>query len=175
MLKIILPSTSGLLVSGESGLYSAVGCYRFNQSIVSLSLQDALEASSAGWSMWAGGGALGRSTSSAGERHSATYQSPALPRRADTFAGFDAQQHRGKCTNIRCDIIPYHIIYHTIPFAAIRCNTIPFDAIRYDTRRALTNRAGEWHSGKNLCCFLIFIQRFLTLVEQNIVSVKFSS
>ncbi|CAH0714925.1 unnamed protein product, partial [Brenthis ino] len=57
-------------------------------------VKDALEASSAGWAAWAGGGALGRSTSSAGERHSAHYQSPALPRRADTFAGFDASQHR---------------------------------------------------------------------------------
>ncbi|XP_052740438.1 rho guanine nucleotide exchange factor 28 isoform X3 [Bicyclus anynana] len=58
-------------------------------------VKDALEASSSGWAQLAGGAALGRSTSSAGERHSATYQSPALPRRADTFAGFDAQQHRG--------------------------------------------------------------------------------
>ncbi|XP_050680534.1 A-kinase anchor protein 13 [Leptidea sinapis] len=37
---------------------------------------------------------VGRSTSSAGERHSAAYESPALPRRADTFAGFDASRHR---------------------------------------------------------------------------------
>ncbi|XP_039749048.1 rho guanine nucleotide exchange factor 28 isoform X5 [Pararge aegeria] len=58
-------------------------------------VKDALEASSSGWAQLASGAALGRSTSSAGERHSATYQSPALPRRADTFAGFDAQQHRG--------------------------------------------------------------------------------
>ncbi|XP_037300755.1 rho guanine nucleotide exchange factor 28 isoform X3 [Manduca sexta] len=42
----------------------------------------------------AGGAALGRSTSSAGERHSVAYESPALPRRADTFAGFDASRHR---------------------------------------------------------------------------------
>ncbi|KPJ14633.1 Rho guanine nucleotide exchange factor 2 [Papilio machaon] len=52
---------------------------------------DALEASSG---TWTGGIALGRSTSSAGERHSSAYQSPALPRRADTFAGFDAAKHR---------------------------------------------------------------------------------
>ncbi|XP_060807889.1 rho guanine nucleotide exchange factor 2 isoform X2 [Amyelois transitella] len=49
----------------------------------------------AGSGAWAGGAALGRSTSSAGERHSAAYESPALPRRADTFAGFDAARHRG--------------------------------------------------------------------------------
>ncbi|CAH0598322.1 unnamed protein product [Chrysodeixis includens] len=55
-------------------------------------VKDALEASSAQWQC---GGALGRSTSSAGERHSVAYESPALPRRADTFAGFDANRHRG--------------------------------------------------------------------------------
>ncbi|CAG9568651.1 unnamed protein product [Danaus chrysippus] len=55
-------------------------------------VQDALEASSLGWSSLSGV-SLGRSTSSAGERHSVHYTSPALPRRADTFAGFDA--HRG--------------------------------------------------------------------------------
>lgn len=54
-------------------------------------VKDALDSSSAQWSL---GGALGRSTSSAGERHSAAYESPALPRRADTFAGFDASRHR---------------------------------------------------------------------------------
>nr|XP_026491989.1 rho guanine nucleotide exchange factor 18 isoform X1 [Vanessa tameamea] len=64
-------------------------------------VKEALEASSAGWSLWAGGGALGRSTSSAGERHSAHYTSPALPRRADTFAGFDAAQHRGVQMSVR--------------------------------------------------------------------------
>ncbi|XP_045454906.1 rho guanine nucleotide exchange factor 28 [Melitaea cinxia] len=69
-------------------------------------VKDALEASSAGWSMWAGGGALGRSTSSAGERHSSTYQSPALPRRADTFAGFDAQQHRGVAVRLSASDTP---------------------------------------------------------------------
>ncbi|PZC71712.1 hypothetical protein B5X24_HaOG212597 [Helicoverpa armigera] len=53
---------------------------------------DALEASSMPWQC---GGSLGRSTSSAGERHSVAYESPALPRRADTFAGFDANRHRG--------------------------------------------------------------------------------
>ncbi|CAH2098197.1 unnamed protein product [Euphydryas editha] len=69
-------------------------------------VKEALEASSAGWSMWAGGGALGRSTSSAGERHSAAYQSPALPRRADTFAGFDAQQHRGVAVRLSASDTP---------------------------------------------------------------------
>ncbi|XP_022127697.2 rho guanine nucleotide exchange factor 28 isoform X1 [Pieris rapae] len=43
-----------------------------------------------------GGVAVGRSTSSAGEKHSLAYESPALPRRADTFAGFDANKHRAQ-------------------------------------------------------------------------------
>ncbi|RVE51749.1 hypothetical protein evm_003552 [Chilo suppressalis] len=55
-------------------------------------VKEALEASSG---TWTAGGALGRSTSSAGERHSRAYESPALPRRADTFAGFDHSRHRG--------------------------------------------------------------------------------
>ncbi|CAB3226053.1 unnamed protein product [Arctia plantaginis] len=63
-------------------------------------VKEALEASSAPWSA---GGALGRSTSSAGERHSAAYESPALPRRADTFAGFDATRHRGVTLRLSTD------------------------------------------------------------------------
>ncbi|XP_073960884.1 uncharacterized protein isoform X3 [Choristoneura fumiferana] len=61
-------------------------------------VKDALEASSG---VWSGGGALGRSTSSAGERHSCVYESPALPRRADTFAGFDATTNRHRGVNLR--------------------------------------------------------------------------
>ncbi|KAF9418299.1 hypothetical protein HW555_004832 [Spodoptera exigua] len=61
-------------------------------------VMDALEASSAPWQS---GGALGRSTSSAGERHSVAYESPALPRRADTFAGFDANRHRVSNVTLR--------------------------------------------------------------------------
>ncbi|XP_026730687.1 rho guanine nucleotide exchange factor 28 [Trichoplusia ni] len=63
-------------------------------------VKDALEASSAQWQC---GGALGRSTSSAGERHSVAYESPALPRRADTFAGFDANRHRGVTLRMSTD------------------------------------------------------------------------
>ncbi|XP_041972092.1 rho guanine nucleotide exchange factor 2 isoform X2 [Aricia agestis] len=55
-------------------------------------VKEALEAAGGGG---AGGTLLGRSTSSAGERHSCAYESPALPRRADTFAGFDASRHKG--------------------------------------------------------------------------------
>ncbi|KAL0810985.1 hypothetical protein ABMA28_010277 [Loxostege sticticalis] len=55
-------------------------------------VKDSLDASSVSW---CGGSNLGRSTSSAGERHSRAYESPALPRRADTFAGFDQNKHRG--------------------------------------------------------------------------------
>ncbi|CAH2058531.1 unnamed protein product, partial [Iphiclides podalirius] len=63
-------------------------------------VKEALEASSG---TWCGGISLGRSTSSAGERHSVAYQSPALPRRADTFAGFDAARHRGVAVRLSTD------------------------------------------------------------------------
>ncbi|XP_075985827.1 rho guanine nucleotide exchange factor 18 cysts isoform X2 [Anticarsia gemmatalis] len=63
-------------------------------------VKDAFDASSVPWSC---GGALGRSTSSAGERHSSAYESPALPRRADTFAGFDANRHRGVTLRMSTD------------------------------------------------------------------------
>ncbi|XP_026316156.1 rho guanine nucleotide exchange factor 18 [Hyposmocoma kahamanoa] len=66
-------------------------------------VKDALEASSG---TWVSGGSLGRSTSSAGERHSSTYESPALPRRADTFAGFDANKHRGVIPRMSTDTPP---------------------------------------------------------------------
>lgn len=39
----------------------------------------------------AGGWAISRSTSSVGERHSDTFSLPLLPKRAETFGGFDAQ------------------------------------------------------------------------------------
>jgi len=35
---------------------------------------------------------LSRSVSSVGERHSVAYTSPILPKRAETFGGFDIQQ-----------------------------------------------------------------------------------
>ncbi|KAJ2944910.1 hypothetical protein O0L34_g1803 [Tuta absoluta] len=63
-------------------------------------VKDALEASS---STWLGSSTLGRSTSSAGERHSSAYESPALPRRADTFAGFDHNRHRGVLPRLSAD------------------------------------------------------------------------
>ncbi|KAL4713663.1 hypothetical protein ACJJTC_004194, partial [Scirpophaga incertulas] len=63
-------------------------------------VKEALEASSG---TWQAGGALGRSTSSAGERHSRAYESPALPRRADTFAGFDTTRHRGVALRMSTD------------------------------------------------------------------------
>ncbi|CAG4995117.1 unnamed protein product [Parnassius apollo] len=63
-------------------------------------VREALDASSG---TWGGGISLGRSTSSAGERHSVAYQSPALPRRADTFAGFDAARHRGVAVRLSTD------------------------------------------------------------------------
>lgn len=50
-------------------------------------VKEAMELSAWGSS----GSGLGRSTSSAGERHSVAYESPALPRRAETFGGFDNQ------------------------------------------------------------------------------------
>ena len=39
---------------------------------------------------------LSRSVSSAGEKHSNVYSSPSLPRRAETFSGFDKEQGSGK-------------------------------------------------------------------------------
>ncbi|XP_049881203.1 rho guanine nucleotide exchange factor 2 isoform X2 [Pectinophora gossypiella] len=66
-------------------------------------VKDALDASSG---TWAGGVGLGRSTSSAGERHSSAYESPALPRRADTFAGFDANRHRSVVPRMSSDTPP---------------------------------------------------------------------
>lgn len=39
---------------------------------------------------------LSRSVSSAGEKHSNVYSSPSLPRRAETFSGFDKEQNTGK-------------------------------------------------------------------------------
>ncbi|XP_053620407.1 rho guanine nucleotide exchange factor 28 isoform X3 [Plodia interpunctella] len=63
-------------------------------------VKSALEVSSASW---VGASGLGRSTSSAGERHSCVYESPALPRRADTFAGFDHNKHRGVTLRMSTD------------------------------------------------------------------------
>ena len=99
--------------------------------------QDALEASSAGWSQFAGGGALGRSTSSAGERHSAHYQSPALPRRADTFAGFDADQHRGAWRDPTCS-------------SYYKCESL----WRWNFR-VIISYTSEYHKGYNLCKYVI--------------------
>ena len=43
-------------------------------------------------SLYSSGNNLSRSVSSVGERHSAAYTSPILPKRAETFGGFDIQQ-----------------------------------------------------------------------------------
>ena len=43
-------------------------------------------------SLYSSGSNLSRSVSSVGERHSAAYTSPILPKRAETFGGFDIQQ-----------------------------------------------------------------------------------
>ena len=52
-------------------------------------LQEVQEAAKLASSLYSSGGALGRSVSSVGELQSQGYQSPELPRRAETFAGFD--------------------------------------------------------------------------------------
>lgn len=52
-------------------------------------LQEVQEAAKLASSLYSSGGALGRSVSSVGELQSQGYQSPSLPRRAETFAGFD--------------------------------------------------------------------------------------
>ena len=44
----------------------------------------------------AGGWAISRSASSVGERHSDTFSLPLLPKRAETFGGFDAQNGKEK-------------------------------------------------------------------------------
>ena len=44
---------------------------------------------------------LSRSVSSAGEKHSNVYSSPSLPRRAETFSGFDKDQNNSKQPKIR--------------------------------------------------------------------------
>ena len=43
---------------------------------------------------------LSRSVSSAGEKHSNVYSSPSLPRRAETFSGFDKEQQKPKIKEI---------------------------------------------------------------------------
>jgi len=50
------------------------------------------EASRLASSLYSSGSNLSRSVSSVGERHSAAYTSPILPKRAETFGGFDIQQ-----------------------------------------------------------------------------------
>ena len=52
-------------------------------------LQEVQEAAKLASSLYSSGGALGRSVSSVGEHQSQGYESPSLPRRAETFAGFD--------------------------------------------------------------------------------------
>ncbi|XP_011707775.1 PREDICTED: rho guanine nucleotide exchange factor 18-like isoform X3 [Wasmannia auropunctata] len=56
----------------------------------------------------AGGAPLSRSLSSAGERHSEAYIPPALcvPRRAETFAGFDKERYPLRDTNTLNPVIP---------------------------------------------------------------------
>ncbi|CAG9135035.1 unnamed protein product [Plutella xylostella] len=104
-------------------------------------VKDALECSSTAWGV---SGGLGRSTSSAGERHSVAYESPALPRRADTFAGFDKTRHRGE----------RHSVVYESPALPRRADTFAgFDKTRhrdrvnfYKTRHRSTSSAGERHS-----------------------------
>ena len=59
---------------------------RFNKSV------QFQEASRLASSLYSSGSSLSRSVSSVGERHSAAYTSPILPKRAETFGGFDIQQ-----------------------------------------------------------------------------------
>lgn len=51
------------------------------------------EASILASSLYSSGSSLSRSVSSVGERYSVTYTSPILPKRAETFGGFDIQQN----------------------------------------------------------------------------------
>jgi A-kinase anchor protein 13 len=56
-----------------------------------VSSPDFQEASRLASSLYSSGSNLSRSVSSVGERHSAAYTSPILPKRAETFGGFDVQ------------------------------------------------------------------------------------
>lgn len=59
-------------------------------------------------SLYASGTNLSRSASSVGEHHSVTYISPALPKRAETFGGFDNSLSSPKSNNF------YNIIMYII-------------------------------------------------------------
>ena len=52
-------------------------------------LQEVAEATKLASSLYSSGGGVGRSVSSVGEHQSDGYESPSLPRRAETFGGFD--------------------------------------------------------------------------------------
>jgi hypothetical protein len=63
-----------------------------NFSLLTINLFSFQEASRLASSLYSSGSSLSRSVSSVGERHSAAYTSPILPKRAETFGGFDIQQ-----------------------------------------------------------------------------------
>ena len=58
-------------------------------------LEQVQEAVSLASSLYSSGAVLGRSASSVGEHQSPGYESPGLPRRAETFGGFDASKEVG--------------------------------------------------------------------------------
>ena len=49
-------------------------------------------------SLYSSGNSLSRSASSVGERHSQTFSIPTLPKRAETFSGFDQSTSNQNCT-----------------------------------------------------------------------------
>ena len=59
----------------------------------------------------AGGWAISRSTSSVGERHSDTFSLPLLPKRAETFGGFDAQNGKDKILLYASLYLQFHFLF----------------------------------------------------------------
>jgi A-kinase anchor protein 13 len=59
-------------------------------------LQELQEASRLAATFFSASSHLGRSASSVGEKQSEVYETPALPKRAETFGGFDADLGRGR-------------------------------------------------------------------------------
>ena len=59
-------------------------------------LEQVQEATKLASSLYSSGASLGRSASSVGEHQSQGYESPGLPRRAETFGGFDTSKESGE-------------------------------------------------------------------------------
>ncbi|XP_077298047.1 rho guanine nucleotide exchange factor 18 cysts isoform X2 [Arctopsyche grandis] len=103
-----------------------VGEHTDTHSVWSEVCQAIKEVSILASSLYASGTNLSRSISSAGERQSCTYISPTLPRRAETFGGFDTQHGKAKKPD-QTDGDPAHApaVPDTIPEATDAQSEIP--------------------------------------------------